>query len=368
MTIYRYLFLSILKSVGGVLCLGLSLKTLFDFIHKSSQSFAIHNPPPETVLRFYVYSIPDDVLLLLPISILLGSSFCLLVFARNNELLALQSNGVKPVWILAPVLFSGLLGGGLSIVLREYVIPTTRYQRDYTEKVIIQKSPEFFTPKNNWFYANDTFIYSSPARSGLVQIKVIGNASMLRLELPARGNIFGEYKAEKKQPLLEAPLIWSTCFQDGELMKNCSPAESSLASHKGHDIQFGSSITKGVSLRGYLSLSELYSTLKDGRFLGADSIRERVDLWFSIGLALCTSIIGLTSTLLISHSERQSKAIKHLIWILLAGTAFWVVNSVSRALAMRGEIAPELASMSGFIFLMIIITAFHRQGRAKLVK
>ena len=83
---------------GLVICLFLFI--FFDFMHKTKYYFGAYTPGVSLVLQQYLFQIPYQALIFLPIICLIASVFVVANMVRFNEITVLKSFGVS-LWSLS---------------------------------------------------------------------------------------------------------------------------------------------------------------------------------------------------------------------------------------------------------------------------
>lgn len=94
--------------------------TLDDFLER-------HTPFGQ-VVRYYLISLPDALVQIIPLSLLLGLLFCLSNLGRHNELLAMRAGGVSRARLALPLLLAGFAAALVVFVVNERFVPGARAQ------------------------------------------------------------------------------------------------------------------------------------------------------------------------------------------------------------------------------------------------
>lgn len=129
MIIDRYIGLSLVKPfLAGIAASFIMLvgNMLFYFMEMVNKA----NVPPDIVLRFFLYNIPEIIVLSFPIGFLFATLLVLGRLSRDYEIIALNACGIKFNRIITPVLFMSLLVSGLSYFINEKVVPYTNSKKN----------------------------------------------------------------------------------------------------------------------------------------------------------------------------------------------------------------------------------------------
>ncbi len=92
---------------------------LSDFIEAKTSVFQ--------VVRYYVFILPSLCVFIAPISLLLGTLYCLWQLTKHNELTAMRTSGISFLRLATPLLFVGLCFSVMTSILQESVAPWSTY-------------------------------------------------------------------------------------------------------------------------------------------------------------------------------------------------------------------------------------------------
>ena len=102
-------------------------------------TFAEYDTGLLTIMKFLAYSTPKIVHLVLPFSVCLGILASQAVFARNSEIIAMQSLSVSLVRIYAPFVVVGLLATALMGATSFYLYPLGQKEAEKIQNLSIKK-------------------------------------------------------------------------------------------------------------------------------------------------------------------------------------------------------------------------------------
>jgi len=111
--------------------------------------FLKQRAPVGMILRYYLVVLPEPMVLILPLSVLLGVLFCLCLLGRHNELLAMRTSGISLGRLAAPFFAAGLVASAISFALSENFVPQSReraaaLQRQMSGQPVTQMLHNFF--------------------------------------------------------------------------------------------------------------------------------------------------------------------------------------------------------------------------------
>lgn len=134
----RYLLRELIISFTLALVFFLAIFIVVDVFEKID-TFIDHHASVISIIRFYLFSIPYIVVLILPVALLLG---CLLSFgqlARRNEIIAMGVSGIDFIRIVAPAIVLSLLFSGFSLAMGEFAVPAANRAQERVLRVEIKK-------------------------------------------------------------------------------------------------------------------------------------------------------------------------------------------------------------------------------------
>lgn len=100
-----------------------------------------YDPPMGVVVGYFLCRIPQDLVLVIPISMLLTTLLVTGAFSRNSEIIAMLAGGISVYRILVPLLIIGMIVSGVVLALNEFVVPTTNRMVEEFNR-IIRKKPD----------------------------------------------------------------------------------------------------------------------------------------------------------------------------------------------------------------------------------
>lgn len=144
----RYIALELLMpflfGLGLFTSLGVAIGTLFDLVHKVTESGLL----VDVAIKVLILKMPDFLVLAFPMSVLLA---CLMAYSRlanDSETIALQSIGVSVYRIVLPGLIFCIFVTGLTFLFNDFVAPAANYQASLTLKQALGKKQLPFKERN----------------------------------------------------------------------------------------------------------------------------------------------------------------------------------------------------------------------------
>ncbi|RPJ63206.1 MAG: LptF/LptG family permease, partial [Acidobacteria bacterium] len=155
-----YMLRNFLYYLVPTLFICTSLFYLFTFFELMDDIFR-NNIAYRTVFVYFLFLIPQILILLVPISILIATLVTFGVLDKTSQVVAFKSCGISIYRIAVPVvLLSAMMGGGL-FVLQEYVTPYANQKQDSLRNVIKGRPAQtYYQLGRNWIFGEDNRLYN----------------------------------------------------------------------------------------------------------------------------------------------------------------------------------------------------------------
>jgi LPS export ABC transporter permease LptG len=106
------------------------------------------------VLHYYLITLPEAFVLILPMSLLLAVLFCLSNLGKNNELIAMRASGLSIVRLAAPLLAVGLAASVAVFIVGQSYVPRAKEKADAFLIDLRGRGSKYML--ENFFFANTT--------------------------------------------------------------------------------------------------------------------------------------------------------------------------------------------------------------------
>jgi LPS export ABC transporter permease LptG len=106
------------------------------------------------VIRYYLIMLPEAITLLLPISLLLATLFCLSNLGKHNELLALRASGLSVMRLALPLLAVGAAATLVVFAIIHSFVPRAKEREDAFKNELRGRGGKSVI--ENFFFANNT--------------------------------------------------------------------------------------------------------------------------------------------------------------------------------------------------------------------
>lgn len=124
----RYVLTTFLRAYVYCIAAFISIWLVFD-ISDNISTFLDDRISLATVGLYYVFQIPQILVILLPVSLLLALLFSLGRMSRTNEIVSMLTAGISIPRLLLPLILMGLLTAGVSGALNYALAPHAEYAR-----------------------------------------------------------------------------------------------------------------------------------------------------------------------------------------------------------------------------------------------
>ena len=132
-----------LTELGGPFIFGLSAFTLIfaaASILNIGKLVSNDHAPLWAAIEVFVWSLPNTIVLVIPMALLLGTLLTMQRLSGDNEITAMKAGGIAIVRIVAPLLVAGLAMSFIMLFLQEEAVPFAQDQEAYLINEVINSS------------------------------------------------------------------------------------------------------------------------------------------------------------------------------------------------------------------------------------
>ena len=336
--IYKYITIQISKYFAIVMAFVVGIYLAVDFFEKVD-NFMEAGIPMLKMLFFFMLEIPFIVAQIIPICILMSILIVFSLMARNNEIVALRSSGIRIFYLFKPVFIMGCLSSVILFILTDSIVPITMAKSNQIWLKEVRKESTMITKEKNIWIKSDRRItnikYFNPKKKiiyGVTDYKFDKNFRLVR-RVDAES---GEFKEGKwlLQGLMEQNLDPKNGKYDITFHKtkvenlNLFPEDLSRVAKKSEEMTFG----------------ELYSYIQKVEKEGYDATIYKVDFDAKIAFPFICIIMCMVGTGLATRGN-----VKEGMPVVIAygiGTAFiyWIFYSFCLSLGYGEMLPPGVAA------------------------
>ena len=331
--IYKYITVQISKYSGIVLAFVVSIYLAVDFFERVDD-FMEAGIPKLKMLFFFTLEIPFIVAQIIPICILMSVLIVFSLMARNNEIVALKSSGIRIFYLFKPVFVIGCLSTIILFVLSDSIVPLTMAKSNQIWLKQVRKESTMITKeKNIWIKGNRR----------ITNIKFFN---------PKTRVIYGvtDYKFDNKFRLVRRIDAESGEFKDGKWLLN-GLMEQNLDEKDGkYDITFNknqiedlnflpSDLNRVAKKSEEMTFGELLSYIRKVESEGYDATIYRVDFDAKIAFPFVCIIMCMVGTGLATRGTLKEGMPVVIAYGIGAAFIYWIFYSFCLSLG-YGEMLP----------------------------
>jgi len=338
----NFLFWLVLSTIGF-----LSLFVIVDLIDHLDNFIDRKAASPMLVVQYYLYSLPYNAMLCLPIAMLLSTLFTLGGLAKNNEILAMKASGITLYRIFAPILVFAFAVSGMMFLTGEFLMPVANERKEEIwektrgkTRVGNQQNVILQDVDGQVVFAGYYDAQQRAARN--VSIERYSASSLLRRIVGKRMGWAGEGW------LVEAGELWEFEVEDGRATQFDTLRVTSLT-------LLPSDFERRQKDPEEMSYWELQQYIERVHRNGGDASRWLVDLYLKISFPLINFIIVLFGAPVSTGTRRTGKALNFGIGVFVSFVYYGFIKS-GQALGRNGLLHPIPAAwMANVLFFGLAV-------------
>jgi len=354
-TLDRYILARYLMALGMALVAFLAIFVVLDLFEKLDD-FLDQSVPGQVIVQYYIFRIPEILLLMLPVGMLLACLFSLGAHARSNELLAITSSGVSLRRALLPVLVAAFVVSLLSLVTGETIAPIAAERvRTVEEEYLKPGKKTIARVRTNLSFMGEGgrlyWIGRLDTQKGRMTDLVIQTLS---------GNTLIERIDAKEAVWEEGSWVFRDGyfrrFQEGEL-EEAVPFDIRVENGIPETPRDLAKVQKNPRQMSYQELSEY---IEKAQSSGAEVQKELVDLHMKTAFPFTNFLIVLLGSPLASLLRRGGNALGFSMALAIS-FLYYLAIRVGQSLGYNGVLPPPLAAWSANILFGVIAVLLCRR-------
>ena len=351
MIINRYIQRSIFLGALTALAVLVSLSLFFLFVRELDDLG--DNYGMVEVLIYVSLSAPARLVEFMPLAVLLGSLLSLGAMASNSEVIAMQASGVSLKRFLAAVLQSGLVLALCAFLLADWVVPDSEtYARQFKSEAR-KKSTALQSQQGLWIKDDRRVVH-------IAELMPNGYASEVEIyQLDTSGKLISTLRAEIAVP-----------DEDGwelQQVRRSEFTETTSSSSFVERLRYEGKLSREllqvlmIEPRNMSSL-DLYAYLNFLELNRLDARVERLVFWQKLSLPITVIVMCLLAVPFVLGSQRQANTGQRLLYGILLGLSFVVVERLLTQVGAQFEInAPTIALLPNLLFLALALWLLFRK-------
>lgn len=335
--LHKYILNQFLRNF--FLCLAglLFLFLIFDFMDHVD-NILVENVSVWIVVQYFLYKIPLTITLMLPIAMLVATLFTFGILAKNSEITAMRTAGVRVLWLARPVLITGIFASLVCLLINETLVPfSIRRVREIYNIDIKQKDKRgSYSGSNLWWRGGNQFYSASFFDS---RTKSFSDLSLFELNGDFRVN---QRLDADKTVWINKDLGWSMEGVTKYLFKEESNPTTTFYKKLPLPISAEPKDFFEVETDPYaLSFVGLRKFIQDQQANGLPVKSYLADLYEKIAFPFINLIVVLVSLPFALRPARTGSMATSFLAGLIIGFTYFAVHSFSVALG-RAELYPPL--------------------------
>ncbi|RME16356.1 MAG: LPS export ABC transporter permease LptG [Bdellovibrio sp.] len=349
----RYLIRSFLLYFIAGLAVFVTLFLAIDFV----SSLANLKAPLNSLLHYYLYSIPSVIYQMIPVGALVGILFTLSQLNKGNELIALFSLGMSLARVSLPLLILILIISFFSFFMENTLLPVLNQKKNYVYYMELIHRPEMYASiKTNkiWFRSKNvlfnvrTLDVKGAQAQGVSFFYFNKDWKLSQVLKASKAHIQGKkWILEDGQITLfvpESSFPLTQSFQKKEVLLDTEVIDAREA----------------VRSSDTLSANELAQFIKKNKEAGLDTTRYEVDYHSKFSFPFAAFVMSLMGIPFAVSRVRQGGNVKNIGICLGLAFVYWLLYSAFITLGRYGHLPPVLAAwgpnvLLTFSFLFFLI-------------
>jgi lipopolysaccharide export system permease protein len=379
----RYLLNEFIRKFIGILCVLAFLLLLKEILGGIADVLS-HEPPLLYVALYFFLRIPQEMVFVIPSSVLLAMMFSIGILSKNKEILAIHASGVSYLRIARPLILCIAVITFLAYIGIEVIVPYSMDKADYIEDVVFEEKDISVRTSNrnvttkgagNRFYGMESFD-SSRMLMTLPSIKERtddGRTLKMRLEAKSAQLVIAgpdkEWvpinKAKKGQQY-----YWQ--FKDADYLQfDDSGALTTRTFHASITLPMEENLDRFLiePESDYMGLIDLY------RQSNAEGLRGKTEHYYSLktelhnrlAMPLATLLMGLLGYTFAVRASIRSLTMEF-GFALLCIVGYYIMAAFFEKLGETGSTSPLVSAwITNVTFLVFLIVRFFRLERVPRV-
>jgi LPS export ABC transporter permease LptF/LPS export ABC transporter permease LptG len=349
------LFVALGILVGGVVFVVVDLLQTLD-------RFLRLKPSLWLILQHFAFNMPGEVYKGLPLIVLISTMFLFLSLTRNRELDALKAAGISLYRVSLPIFLTALVISVLAVLFQEIALPELSTRAEEVDRVKIRRmTPKHLARQNQiWYRSSDTRFL----RMALLDPVERSMEGLLALDIDRNWRLRDRLDARRAQWTPEGWEVSEGVIRhiDESGGVHSEAFETRLMSHAEmpehiHDFI---EVQRPIDTLSFLELRAVVQKLRES---GHQVGKYVVQLYSRLSFPLVHVIMVLVGIPFALASPRSGgRATGGGIAIAIA-VSYWVVHSVSLALAQADLLPPVLAAWVANIVFAGLGTALYLNAR-----
>ncbi|MGE5588915.1 MAG: LptF/LptG family permease [Clostridia bacterium] len=292
-----------------------------------------------TALEVFALGLPRVMVLVLPMSTLLGTLLCYSRLSAGSEVVAMRTAGMSLQRVMAPAVALAVLVSVVTVALNETVVPVANRRSEQIMWEIGRRGSPF-VQENTVIREFDDGVLA----------RLIYADSYDAREKAFKGVTVQEFEKGKLARITEAARArWEETmwwFEDGvvyTVLGGDRVASVRFARQEARIAHEPSEVARGALTPEEMSARELAEYIRDLAGQGVRTTRLLVELYLKLAIPFASLVFGLVGAPLGIRAHRASTSLGFGMSILII-FVYYVIMSLSCAVAERGSVPPAVGA------------------------
>lgn len=316
-----------------------SLFYLFTFLELIDDMFA-RRAGYGLLLDYFLYLTPQILMLLVPLSILIGTLVTFGVLDKTNQVTAFKSCGVSLYRISLPVFTLALTIGAFLFVMQEYVLPYSNQRQDNLRNVIKGRPVQtYYQAGQKWIFGEDNRLYSYSYFDS--EHNIFAELSVYQLDI-GESHLHQRIYAQKAQ--------WDREQQSWKLsngwVRNFDGNSGAFAVFQQKDLPFAETpdyFAKEVKESSKMTYGELQEYIQELQQGGFEVDHLKTELYKKMAFPV-VNVIMVVLGIPFAFSMGRKGALYGVAAGVLIGITYWGAFGLFGVLGVNGLLSPLLAA------------------------
>ena len=291
---------------------------------------------------YFLYKIPHLVFLSVPLTVLLASTFTLILLSRTNEVVAMRAGGLSLYRIIAPILITSLGISFLTFFANEYIVPFANKRGEYIRRVNIEKTELrthvqrdkiWYRSINNSIWQITHYDPSSKKMRG-VTLYQLNRHNRLTLRIDATEVVWAP--AKQHWEFLRGVIHYFA--GEGKIKQEIFKKKSIVLTDRPKDFQ---NTGRNPETMNILELTRYIEQLKKS---GVDPMRYTVDMWAKFSAPFISFVLAFVSVPFSIRNIRSDGVALGVAIAIGIGAIYLILFHASLSFGHAGRLPPFLAA------------------------
>ena len=346
-TLTKYLAKLFVVRILAVLVMLVLVLMMLDLLSNSGKILAVEGNGQGELLKYASLRVPQLIQRFLPYSVLLATLISLVTLNQNSEVIAMKAAGLSAHQVLAPLLLTALVVGGVSFVFNERVVTRATATLKAWDAAEWGPVPEESSVRANVYLADGSDVLTAAQLTGSGDAIRMRDVTWYRRS--PEGTIVEQVDAER-----------ATYAGPGWRLENIERFEvAAAASSTGDSLVVGEGLTPDqIDLAKIdpeaVPFWELGPQIEAFEDAGRRTGEMRAKWWHKLSGPLSSFLMPLLGAVAAFGLARSGQLFVRALIGMALGFAYFVVDNAALAMGSFGGYPPLLAAWAPFFLFALI--------------